>query len=215
MALDREEHVAIDISSAFVVLTYTHADAKPFVLLARVAAGDDSNGITGGGEYQLDLKIDGAPTAPTSLLTVDPGITETVFQGRPVTVENGETLTVELTGLAGDLIVNIVTLLVDNTPAQAADISGRGATIVDHDYGGADLLSVTDPEGAGITGVVISAFLATDYASNNRSPAFIKGQSNTNNDGRWTQPMNLDAAVYQLVFEHSSFKTNVVPITVT
>jgi hypothetical protein len=91
-----------------------------------------------------------------------------------------------------------------------------GNILVDHNYGGTDNLTAQTAAGAGIDEVLIQAFLSSDYATGNRSAAFVRGSTRTDVNGRWLTPFALDAETYTLVyFKQGTYGPNTVNVTVT
>lgn len=91
--------------------------------------------------------------------------------------------------------------------------SGSGATPVTENTGGTDNLRAVDANGNGLPGVVITAYLTSDY---NSSPitAVVQGQIVTKADGRFTTPLMLTATLsYTLVYEDQGFRTATKTVT--
>jgi hypothetical protein len=203
--LKREEHIGIDISSAYTVLTYTRPDtAEPAIVIPRVDLGVPVGGpVVGGGVYVGHALIDGNQVTPKSSITFDAGQTKGILQGRAITIEPGDVVTIEVTGQAGDTAVNATAALHDSTPIQIDDLdglTGSGAVEVDHDYGGTDNLRYVTSSGIGIDGATVYAFLKEDYDAGHRSATHARARSLTNVDGRWAAPMMLDPAWYVMYF---------------
>lgn len=76
--------------------------------------------------------------------------------------------------------------------------TGTGSIQVNHNYGGADALRYLTSGGIPIDNAEIVAFLKTDYDAGNWEPAFEKGRTTTNVDGRWAQSLMLDAGTYTI-----------------
>ena len=68
-------------------------------------------------------------------------------------------------------------------------------TPVNHNWGGADALRYTD-----IVGATVTAYLTTDYSANRLGSKYIRGKTTTDVNGRWNEPMFLDAGAYTIVF---------------
>jgi hypothetical protein len=78
--------------------------------------------------------------------------------------------------------------------------SGDGDTPVNHDTGGTDAIRMTTLAGAGIGDVKIRAYLASEYAANPLT-ATVRGEAETEDDGRWHAPLMLsDGVEYRLTF---------------
>jgi hypothetical protein len=87
--------------------------------------------------------------------------------------------------------------------------------IVDHDYGSDDRYRVVDPNGAGISDADIAVYVLSDYNAGNRGKFFIKARTETDVDGRWRDPLVLEAASYVFVFSKSGdFQSRAVTATV-
>lgn len=199
--LKREEHLGVDITSEYVALTYTRpVTAAPAVVIPRI----DLTSVGGGGIYVGRALIDGNQVTPKSSITFDTGQTKGVLQGREITVEAGDILTVTVTGQGSDTAADIHAALFDNTPLteDALDgITGSGEVEVNHNYGGADNLRyVVEEDGAGIGDAVVRAYLSDDYSAGNRTTDYLRAEVRTASDGRWQQTMMLDPNDYTLVF---------------
>lgn len=77
--------------------------------------------------------------------------------------------------------------------------AGAGGILVDHNTGGADNLAYQDG-GVGIDNATVKAFLKADWDAGNRTSDYVKGQTTTDVNGRWEEPMQLDAATYTFLF---------------
>lgn len=111
----------------------------------------------------------------------------------------------------GETLPDLAELVAEAVVAALPDPwQGDGDVPVDHDYGGTDELRVVQ-DGAGVDGVAIRAYLAAEYEAGVR---VVRGNAVTGSDGRWVQPMMLDADEYALVFSRPSLKTVVKAITV-
>lgn len=84
---------------------------------------------------------------------------------------------------------------------------GTGDVAVDHSFGGTDALRYVDPDGFGIDGATVKAYLASDYDA--APPAYrVRGQTATKSDGRWVAPLQLDpATAYVIVVEKVGMDT--------
>lgn len=78
--------------------------------------------------------------------------------------------------------------------------SEAGEIPVDHSYGEKDGLQFVDEQGNPIAGASIQVYRAEDYASNQISPPYVQGRSQTGLDGRWVAPVMLFPGEYQVVF---------------
>lgn|GEM_PF-2856804 len=97
--------------------------------------------------------------------------------------------------------------------APTSQLSGTGDTPVNHDTGGTDNLRFVDGNGNGIDEATVTAFLASEYASNPLT-ATPRGQVFTKSDGRWVNQMNLDSGSYVFVFEAPGFQATTKTATV-
>jgi hypothetical protein len=216
MELKREIHNGVDISAAFTVLTYEYTGASSRLVIPRVNLGDSTKPIAGGRSYAMQAKIDGAAVTPVSNVSVPATVNRAVMQGRQVTLEQGDTLTIEAAGDPADIDVNTVCILSDATPAQASDLTGMGQVVVDHDYDGADNYRYITSDGAGIGGAVVRAYLASEYSQGNRSRDYILAEVRTTSSGRWDQAMMLDPGTYTLVFyKQGSYGPDVTQVIVS
>ncbi len=92
--------------------------------------------------------------------------------------------------------------------------SGFGTHYVNHNYGGADNLLVVDPDGSPQGGVLITAFLKTDWDAGNRSNVYNRGQTTTLQDGRWQTGLMLPLGDIVLTFSKINFHLKNRTITV-
>lgn len=198
--LKREDHMSVSIADTLTVLSYTRpSDADPAVVVPRV----DLTNITGGGIYTAHALIDGNQVTPKSAITFDAGQTKGVLQGREITVEPGDALTVTVKGQSGDTAVNVSAMLFDNTPLNSdalEGITGSGSVMVDHNYGGTDNLRYETSLGVGIGDAMIRCYHLGDFRSNRRGREYIVAEIRTVTTGRWSTPMMLDPGQYVLVF---------------
>lgn len=214
--LHEESHESLDLETGAIVLTYTHSDTSPRYACCRVFFGDADDPIVGNGQYELQITINDVRLAPDSLVQVPNGAVQALAQSRDILLAEDDVLVVTLLGVTGDDDVSTLAQLVDVTPLTESDVFGEGTVAVDHDYGGTDALRVTDPGGAGIQDVAITAYLASDYDAGFRSSAYVRGRSTTNVHGRWRQPISLDPESYKLVVSKpSEFATSVTSLTVS
>ena len=125
-------------------------------------------------------------------------VNDRIVQQLAFDIENGSTV----------LSAAIVSTLVD--------CSGVGGSImVDENYPTTGNLEVKTPDGAGIPGVNIVAYLTSDYTGGNRAPDFIRGVASTDVNGNWLTPMPLDPGDYTLVFSKPQvYDTTVKAVTV-
>lgn len=213
--LDADSHPNIDITNYATVLSYTNSTGRDLAVLAKIELGSNTRPIVGSGFYVLSVKIDGTEVLPQSGVQVTTQRYVTL-QSRHLSLQTGQSLVVQAKGVAGDTGVDVESVLIDVTPALFSDLAGVGSTIVDHNYGGTDVLKITDPDGVGVQDAVVTAFLASDYTAGNRSAIYVKGRANTNIAGRWRNPISLDPGSYMLVISKPTvFETNTHALTVT
>jgi hypothetical protein len=88
---------------------------------------------------------------------------------------------------------------------------GDGDVLVDHNYGGEDELRIT-AGGVGVDGATIRAYLTVEYDSGTYT---VRGTATTGSDGRWVEPMMLDAGDYTLVISKPGrYAASTVEVTV-
>lgn len=81
--------------------------------------------------------------------------------------------------------------------AQATFRGGDGDTPIDHDTGGADNLRYV-ASGVGVDDATVRAYLKADYDANVYTE---RGRTHTRSDGRWAEPMYLNAGLtYTVTF---------------
>lgn len=94
-------------------------------------------------------------------------------------------------------------------------VIGSGAVLVNHNYGGEDALRYVAPNGVGIEGGIIQAYLKEDFDAGRIGRGYIIAESVTGADGRWLRPMALDPGQYTLIFfKQGSYQPSIVNITV-
>lgn len=93
---------------------------------------------------------------------------------------------------------------------------GDGSVSVNHNYGGADNMTVKDGNGVAIDNVQIRAYLQSDYNAGNRAQAYLKGRTQTDVNGQWEQVIRLDPADYTVEFsKQGDYETNTKEVTVS
>lgn len=200
-ALHDEISNGVDISGAgATILAYTYSEAAPVNAVCRVTLGSTTSPISGGGQYTLKVTVNGSALSPDSSVMVGSGITKAMVQSRPIVLVQGDVLEVTAIGRTADASVDVDAAVIDVTPLTKAEVFGSGAVQVDHHYGGEDRYRYVTQAGAGIDNAQVQAFLREDYNANNRGAAFVKGETRTGTDGRWTSAMMLDPGNYVLVF---------------
>lgn len=92
--------------------------------------------------------------------------------------------------------------------------SGSGDTPVNHNTGGTDSIRLKTASGVGISHVKIRAYLKSGYDADSLT-AIVRGEAETEDDGRWSQPMMLSAGLtYVLTFERVGYTFPNLEITV-
>jgi hypothetical protein len=199
MELTSQTRAGLDISGGGEVLSYRYTGARPIEALIRVDLGSDAAPIGGGGVYVATVFINGVEIVPTSGVSVDALLNRAILSSREFPVSSNDLISVVVQGQPADTAVDVVTSFRDVTAAQAADLVGDGAVVVDHDYPTADSLIVATRDGIKIDNAVILAYRASDYAAGNRQPNFSVGRTTTDVDGKWRTPLMLDPGTYTLL----------------
>lgn len=208
--------VGLNLTAEVEVFGYTYPGPTPREVLARVSLGDAVNPLSGvGGTYTVRVYVNNVLISPDSQVPVNPGLLAAMVVSRPVPLMGDDVISIRAVGLPQDVAVNTVTTLLDMTPAQAQDLVGSGAVVVDHNYGGVDNLTVRTPDGAGVGGATVLAYLAADYAAGNRTPPFVKGSATTDSLGHWSCPLMLDPGSYTLlVYKQGAVQSQTVNLAV-
>jgi len=95
-------------------------------------------------------------------------------------------------------------------------LTGLGTVAVDHNYGGTDALRYVDGVGSGIDNADIVIYLKSDYDAGNLAAGYVKAKTNTDVNGRWANPLNLDPATYTIYFyKQGEYGPDTQEITVT
>jgi hypothetical protein len=219
--LKREEHLGVDITTEYTVLTYTRpASGTSAIVIPRIDLGVPVGApVAGDGAYIGRALVDGNQVTPESTIQFATGQEKGILQGRTITLEPGDVLTVTVTGRAGDTAVNVSSALFDGTPIRTEDLDGiigGGSVEVDHNYGGADTYRYVTQNGVGIDNAIINVYLASDFNAGKRGTDFIKARSLTDINGRWVQPVMLDPETYVVYFyKQLAFGPDTAPLTVT
>lgn len=121
MELDNEIKTGLDISSEAEVLNFPHTGAFPKNITARVILGSTTNGIVGAGSYTLTIYINGIRVSPVSVVEVT-AVNRTVFESRIFSILSGDTVSLRVTGLAGDILVDTDSTIIDYTPFTQAEL---------------------------------------------------------------------------------------------
>jgi hypothetical protein len=91
--------------------------------------------------------------------------------------------------------------------------AGNGDTPVTENTGGADNLRAVDNHGNGVGGAFVTAYLTSEWASN-PTTATQHGQIITKSDGRFVQPLMINAGLsYTLVYVDQGFQTATKAVT--
>lgn len=215
MELARIAKENIDISAAAELFSYDYTGEAPKEVIARVDLGDEDKPIAGAGSYVLQMRLNDTTISPDSRVDVAAGVTRTILVSRHIPISAGDVVAINVTGLPADTGINAVVSLRDATPLRADELTGAGATVVDHNYGGDASLTVMTPQGVRIDGADILAFRGEDYEADRRTAAYVVSRTRTNVNGEWASPMMLDAGDYTLViFKQGVIQTKVVDLTV-
>lgn len=121
MILDNEIKTGLDISSEAEVLNFNHTGAFPKNITARIVLGSTTNGIVGDGAYTLTIYINGIQVSPISINSVT-AVSRTVFESRIFSILSGDTVSLRVTGLAGDILVDTNSTIIDYTPFTQAEL---------------------------------------------------------------------------------------------
>lgn len=112
--------IQADISSETVVLTYLYTGDDPIYLVPRV----DVDGIVGGAQYVLSVRISNDIMTPVSAVEVPSGQTTAVLMGRhPIAIESNEQVEIIVQGQSLDTDVVVTATLFDSTPVSAEDLN--------------------------------------------------------------------------------------------
>lgn len=131
----------------------------------------------------------------------------------PATYAAGSIVLISVSGsvnsIAGKAIID--GFVIEDTPVFA----GSGSVTVDHNYGSADALRLTDSGGIGVDGAIVRAYLKADWGADRRGSSYVKGRAETDVNGRWLAPMYLDPATYTIVYSKDEFVTVTTEVTVS
>ncbi len=200
MELQHTIKTNISIVSEVELLSYTHTLTPLREVLIRVDIGDAIKPIAGGGTYSANVYINNIVISPQSSVTVPSGVIKTIIVSKIIPLVRNDVVSLRITGLSADTSVNTVASVRDATPITIAEVTGPGAVLVNHNYGGTDALSYKTSGGSGIDNANIYVFIKTDYDSNNTGNAFIVAKTTTNVAGQWVSNLMLDPTVYTLVY---------------
>lgn len=105
--------------------------------------------------------------------------------------------------------------VLDSLQKLTGQAAGSEAVLVNHNYGGTDVLRYVNPDGAGIDNATIRVFLTEDYSANRRSSEYVVAATSTNVDGRWARSLPLDPGSYTIVFyKQGAYGPSVQAVTV-
>ena len=215
MQLFQQNSVGINITDFVEVLDYTYSENTVRTVAARVNLGATGKLIAGDGAYEIRMYVNDALCVPHAYCYVATGATTALAVSKPIPINSGDILRIEVKGQSTDTDVNVRVYLRDSSETPTED-NADGSIIVDHDYGGTDELAYFDENMVGIDNACIYAYLKSDYNNSRRAKRYIKGKSVTNVDGRWTNPMMLDPEVYILVYyKQGAFGVDTKEVTVT
>lgn len=189
----------LDISSEAEVLAWQYTGTVPIEVIARVDLGVGSGVLSGvGGQYEMRFYIDGVLITPISYVDIPITRTQTIMVARPVPINSMDLISLRVIGRAGDIDVNTIATLRDNTPIKTSDVVGTGAVTVDHDYGGTDELAYKTGAGVGIDNAQLRIYLQSDYVAGNTELERVVASTVTDVTGRWTRALMLDPETYVL-----------------
>lgn len=199
MELARITRVGLDISGDVELFAYSYADRPTKEVIARINLGDATGPIAGNALYVLTAYINGVPVSPSASVQVLSGMTQTVLISKPLPLETGDVLSLHVLGTRADVAVNAVISIRDVTPLRAAELTGSGSVLVDHNYGGPDTLAYKLANGTGVNDADIYVYLKADYDAGRTGADYVLARTKTNVTGRWTQPIMLDPETYTLI----------------
>lgn len=182
----------VNISSLAEVYAFTQVATPPALVLAKLQL----NGVVGGGVYTLRIYLDGTLMAPVSTFSVPSGVVNFLALSREFVMTVGQEVTIEVQGQPGDTAVTVTTSLYDVTPVASSQITGGGATPVDHDFPNAGDMLVLLGDGTPVIGACIYIYTQADYTAGNTEPQYVVGQSVTTTGGEWKYPVSLDPGSY-------------------
>lgn len=125
-----------------------------------------------------------------------------------------------------DGVVIVTTTVVSPQETENADVktstveaggsgAGDGSIEVDEGYGGDDALSYVRL-GVPVDNATVRAYLKSDYDVGNTGLAYIRAETTTTTEGKFTAPLMLDPAVYTFVyFKQGAFGPDTLTVTVT
>lgn len=201
--LDSNTSNPLNISSQTEAYSYLSTVAETLLVQVRLRI----SSIVGNGTYTAKAYIGGTLIAPVSAFNVPSGETSFFVMSKEIILKTGEELTVELQGQVADTAAIVVAELYDITPVSETQVSGSGATAVDHNFPNDDDMTIKLSDGTPVVGACIYIYTTADYDGGNREPQFIVGQSLTTTGGLWQRPVMLDPGDYTAVV----FKQGVMP----
>src|SRR4029078_4993614 len=214
MDLHTETHDGINITVSGTVLTFVYGGTTNKSVYCRRGVGSPEKPIVGGTIYAVLVYINGIRLSSDSNVQVAQ-VPQTMLHSREFLLKPGDTLQVKVKGAGPDTDTYTNAILIDNTPITADNVYGNGSVVVDHNYGGPDSLTVTDPSGAGIQDADIVSYLQSDYDGGQRGNGYIRGRTTTNVSGHWRNPMMLEPDLYVLlVSKPRSYSPEVTPLAV-
>lgn len=186
---------------------------------------EDFDGITGVHNCKIDLSADAfyAIGHDYSVVLVGAVIDGETVNAVLATFSIENRFAAELNNVSADEVADAVCdeLLASHTTAgtlgkKISDIpTGLGAVAVDHNYGGTDALRYVDGAGSGIDNADIWIYLKSDYDAGRVSSNYVKAKTNTDVNGRWANPVNLDPATYTIhVYKQGEYGPDTQEITV-
>mgnify|MGYP000488103372 CR=1 FL=1 len=183
--------------------------------LSQVVIRVDLVNIAGNGTYAFRVNIGGLALMPLTNFNVPSGTTSLVVYSKEVVLQPNEAFDIYVMGQAGDTAAEVTVRVFDVTPISFSQLSGTGATLVNHNYPNAGDMLVLDGNNAPIAGACIYIYTKADYDDGLTGPEKIVGQTTTTTDGEWAFPVALDAGdYYAYIFKQGVTAPMAVPFVV-
>jgi hypothetical protein len=100
-------------------------------------------------------------------------------------------------------------------PAEPPPTPSEGSITVDHNYGGPEIMTVTNAGGKGVADARITIYLMEDYDKGKRTQAHIRGSTTTDADGHWKAPIKLDPEMYVVLVSRAGiYKPQIIELEV-
>ena len=100
--------------------------------------------------------------------------------------------------VTGGVVISAPITLIERT-------IGSGKIYINHDYPTEDFLLVTDPDDSPQGGVTIRWYLKSDWDAGNRGADYARGETYTNEDGRWNTGLFVFAGDIVLTFTKKGY----------